>query len=115
MRHYKLAHGKEPDMNYWVAKDINCDMYFSKLNHSWAMGQNENANHSLCQYFTKRMELINVTGKQIFKTVHKLNSRLRKYLEIKTPYYAFKEAKGMKVKNLLGYINLSFQSRCNLI
>lgn len=115
MIHYQLTYGKEPDMNYWVAKDINCDTYFTKLYHSWAMGQNENTNGSLRQYLTKRMELINVTGKQIFKTVDKLNSRLRKYLEIKSPYDALKEAKGVDMKNLLGYINLSFESRCNLI
>ncbi len=115
MIHYQLAHGKEPDMNYWVAKDINCDTYFTKLHHSWAMGQKENANGSLRQYFTKWMELINVTGKQIFKTVDKLNSRLRKYQEFKTPYDALKETKGVDVKNLLRFINLSFESRCNLI
>ncbi len=57
-------------------------------------GQNENANGLLRQYFPKKMELIDVTKKEVYDTVHKFNSRPRKCLGYKTPYEVFEELTG---------------------
>ena len=95
--------GKEFVMLQWIAGCLGCDTYFAKPYHSWERGQNENANGLLRQYFPKAMELIDVTGEEVFKAVDKLNSRPRKCLDFKTPYEAFKDATGVNVKNLLGY------------
>jgi IS30 family transposase len=49
------------------------------------------------------MELIDVTAKQVFDAVHKLNSRPRKCLGFKTPYEVFEELTGITEKRLTGY------------
>jgi len=49
------------------------------------------------------MELVDVTIKQVFRAVAKLNSRPKKCLGFKTPYEAFEELTGIDVQNLLGY------------
>lgn len=49
------------------------------------------------------MELIDVTTKQVFDAVHKLNSRPRKCLGFKTPYEVFEELTGIKEKTLTDY------------
>ncbi len=72
--------GKEFSLHESIAKALGCDTYFARPYHSWERGQNENANGLLPQYFPKSMELVNVTAKQIFKAVDKLNSRPRKCL-----------------------------------
>nr|WP_221895382.1 hypothetical protein [Bathymodiolus japonicus methanotrophic gill symbiont] len=71
---------------------------------SWERGQNENANGLLRQYFPKVMELIDVTIKEVFIAVDKLNSRPKKCLNYKTPYEVFEELTGIDMKNLLGYV-----------
>ena len=95
--------GKEFAFHEEVAKTIRCDTFFAKPYHSWQRGQNENANGLLRQYFPKSMELIDVTIKQVFEAVHKLNSRPRKCLGFKTPYEVFEELTGIKEKRLTGY------------
>ncbi len=95
--------GKEFAFHEEVAKKLHCDTYFAKPYHSWERGQNENANGLLRQYFPKSMELIDVTKKQVFDAVHKLNSRPRKCLGYKTPYEVFEELTGIKQKTLTGY------------
>lgn len=95
--------GKEFALHEKIAKAIQCDTYFAKPYHSWERGQNENANGLLRQYFPKSMELIDVTAKQVFKAVHKLNSRPRKCLGFKTPYEVFEELTGITEKRLTGY------------
>jgi len=79
--------GKEFAYHEEIAKTIQCKTYFAKPYHSWERGQNENANGLLRQYFPKSMELIDVTKKQVLEAVHKLNSRPRKCLGFKTPYF----------------------------
>ncbi|MDF1582537.1 MAG: hypothetical protein RQ733_10785 [Methyloprofundus sp.] len=49
------------------------------------------------------MELIDVTVKDVFKAVDKLNNRPKKCLGYKPPYEAFEELTGINVKNLLDY------------
>jgi len=49
------------------------------------------------------MALTDVTIKQVFDAVDKLNSRPRKCLKFKTPYEVFKELTGVDVKKLMGY------------
>ena len=95
--------GKEFACHEEVAEALSCDTYFAKPYHSWERGQNENANGLLRQYFPKSMELIEVTKKQVFDAVHKLNSRPRKCLGFKTPYEVFEELTGIKQKTLIGY------------
>ena len=95
--------GKEFTQHEKIAKSLECETYFAKPYHSWERGQNENANGLLRQYFPKEMELVDVTIKQVFRAVDKLNSRPKKCLGFKTPYEAFEELTGIDVKNLLGY------------
>jgi IS30 family transposase len=95
--------GKEFTQHEKLAKELNCDTYFAKPYHSWERGQNENANGLLRQYFPKAMELTDVTIKQVFDAVDKLNSRPRKCLKFKTPYEVFKELTGVDVKKLMDY------------
>jgi IS30 family transposase len=49
------------------------------------------------------MELIDVTIKDVFRAVDKLNNRPKKCLNYKTPYEAFEELTGVDIKNLLSY------------
>ena len=95
--------GKEFTLHEAIAKALECDTYFAKPYHSWERGQNENSNGLLRQYFPKTMELVDVTMKQVFEAVDKLNSRPRKCLGFKTPYEVFEELTGVDIKNLLGY------------
>jgi len=95
--------GKEFAFHEEVARTICCKTYFAKPYHSWERGQNENANGLLRQYFPKSMALIDVTTRQLFEAVHKLNSRPRKCLGFKTPYEVFEELTNIKEKTLTGY------------
>ena len=95
--------GKEFAYHKEVATTLNCKTYFAKPYHSWERGQNENANGLLRQYFPKQMELINVTKKEVYDAVHKLNSRPRKCLGYKTPYEAFEELTGISQEELTGH------------
>lgn len=95
--------GKEFSLHEAIAKTLGCDTYFARPYHSWERGQNENANGLLRQYFPKAMELVNVTMKQVFKAIDKLNSRPRKCLGFKTPYEVFEELTGVNIRNLMGY------------
>ena len=98
-RHYiEIEHKKGTSQ-----ADLECNTYFAKPYHSWERGQNENANGLLRQYFPKTMELTDVTIKQVFDAVDKLNSRPRKCLKFKTPYEVFKELSGVDVRYLMGY------------
>jgi transposase, IS30 family len=70
--------GKEFILHEKIAEALDCDTYFAKPYSSWERGQNENANGLLRQYFPKAMELADVTTKDVFKAIHKLNSRPKK-------------------------------------
>nr|WP_221898596.1 hypothetical protein [Bathymodiolus japonicus methanotrophic gill symbiont] len=48
--------------------------------------------------------MIDVTIKEVFIAVDKLNSRPKKCLNYKTPYEVFEELTGIDMKNLLGYV-----------
>jgi IS30 family transposase len=95
--------GKEFSCHENMAEKLECDVYFAKPYHSWERGQNENANGLLRQYFPKKMELIDVTKKQVFDAIHKLNSRPRKCLGYRTPYEVFEELTGINQETLTGY------------
>ena len=95
--------GKEFTQHEHIAKSLECDTYFAKPYHSWERGQNENANGLLRQYFPKAMELVEVTAKEVFTAVYKLNSRPRKCLGYKTPYESFEEQTGIDMRTLTGY------------
>ena len=93
--------GKEFTLHETIAKALECQTYFAKPYHSWERGQNENANGLLRQYFPKSMELKDVSVKQVFEAVHKLNNRPRKCLRFKTPYEVFQQFTGINVKKLM--------------
>jgi IS30 family transposase len=95
--------GKEFTHHESFAKELNCDTYFAKPYHSWERGQNENANGLLRQYFPKNMELNEVSEKEVYYAVDKLNSRPRKILNYLTPYEAFEKFTGINIKKLQGY------------
>lgn len=95
--------GKEFAKHEEVAQAIECRTYFAKPYHSWERGQNENANGLLRQYFPKAMGLLDVTTRQVFEAVHKLNNRPRKRLGFKTPYEVFRELSGMDAEKVVGY------------
>lgn len=95
--------GKEFTLHEKIAQRLDCKTYFAKPYHSWERGQNENANGLLRQYFPKTMELVDISIKQVFKAIDKLNSRPRKCLGFKTPYEAFEELTGIDFKKLMGY------------
>ena len=90
-------------MHEKTAQQLSCNTYFAKPYHSWERGQNENANGLLRQYFPKSMELIDISVKQVFKAIDKLNSRPRKCLGFKTPYAVFEELTGIDFKKLMSY------------
>jgi IS30 family transposase len=93
--------GKEFTLHEKIAKQLDCQTYFAKPYHSWERGQNENANGLLRQYFPKSMELKNVSIKQVFEAVHKLNNRPRKCLGFKTPYEVFQQLTGINIKKTM--------------
>lgn len=95
--------GKEFAYHKEIATSVNCQTYFAKPYHSWERGQNENANGLLRQYFPKQMELTDVTKKEVYDAVHKLNSRPRKCLGYKTPYEVFEELTGITQQELTGH------------
>lgn len=95
--------GKEFTKHEQIAKLLDCKTYFAKPYCSWERGQNENANGLLRQYFPKAMQLVNVTVKEVFEAVDKLNSRPRKCLSYKTPYESFEEQTGINIRTLTGY------------
>lgn len=95
--------GKEFTLHERFAKKMGCDTYFAKPYHSWERGQNENANGLLRQYFPKSMELNNISEKEVYFAVDKLNSRPRKILGYLTPYEAFEKYTGINIKKLTGH------------
>ena len=103
VRTITFDNGKEFSSHEKIAQSMQCDTYFAKPYHSWERGQNENANGLLRQYFPKSMQLIDVTVKQVFDAVHKLNRRPRKCLGFKTPYEMFEQMTGISEKKLTGY------------
>ena len=97
---FTFDNGKEFTKHEQIADSLECSTYFAKPYHSWERGQNENANGLLRQYFPKSMELINISIKNVFQAVHKLNSRPRKCLDYKTPYEVFNELTGINMIKL---------------
>ena len=95
--------GKEFALHKEIAKEIECGAYFAKPYHSWERGRNENANGLLRQYFSKSMELLDVTAPNVLSAVDKLNSRPRKCLNFQTPYEVFEKWTGVDVRKIMGY------------
>jgi IS30 family transposase len=95
--------GKKFAKHEEVANTLECETYFVKPYHSWKRGQNENANELLRQYFPKMMGLLDVTTQQVLETIHKLNSKPRKYLGFRTPYKMFRELSDTDAEKLVSY------------
>jgi IS30 family transposase len=93
--------GKEFSLHEKIAKALDCQTYFAKPYHSWERGQNENANGLIRQFFPKSLELNNISIKQVFEAVHKLNNRPRKCLGFKTPYEVFQQLTDINIKRFM--------------
>lgn len=82
-----------------IARILGCATYFAKPYYSWERGQNQNANGLLRQYFPKSMQLDDVRDMEAIDAVDKINSRIRRCLEYKTPYEVFEELTGIAKEN----------------
>ena len=72
-----------------INKSLGCASYFAKPYHSWERGLNENTNGLIRQYFPKKMDVRNITPKEISFVQCRLNNRPRKTLGFKTPNRVF--------------------------
>ena len=86
-----------------MTEELDCDIYFAKPYHSWERSQNKNANGLLRQYFSKTMELVDISHKKILEAVDKLNFRPRKCLGYRTSCKALLEATSLNINVLKGY------------
>lgn len=59
--------------------------YFATPHHSWERGTNENTNGLIRQYLPKRTSMAHVTQVNLDAIAHKLNTRPRKRLGLRTP------------------------------
>ena len=78
--------GKEFCRYEEIEKALNCKMYFCDPYCAWQKGINENANG----YYLKGMNLSLVEGKELKINLDKIDNRLRKCLNYKTPNKVFK-------------------------
>jgi IS30 family transposase len=81
--------GKEFANHAQVAKALEADFYFAHPYSAWERGTNENTNGLVRQYFPKNANFANITFKESFDVMDKLNHRPRKCLDFFTPYEVF--------------------------
>ena len=77
--------GSEFANHYFTAKELRCEVYFSRPYRAWERGTNENMNGLLRQYFPRKKPLNHVTLERIKEVEDLLNTRPRKCLGYKTP------------------------------
>ena len=80
---------KEFDSHEIIAQELNAAVYFAHPYHSWERGLNENTNGLIRQYFAKGSSFENITECHVEQLMHRLNHRLRKTLNYKTPHVLF--------------------------
>lgn len=69
--------GREFAHHQQVAQLLSADFYFAHPYSSWERGVNENTNGLVRQYFPKKSDFSQITGRQINKVVERLNHRQR--------------------------------------
>jgi IS30 family transposase len=84
-----LDNGKEFSEHEKLANAINVQIFFAHPYHFWERGLNEHTNGLLRQYLPKKMQLDNLTKKQLAIYVDKINNRPRKSLAYRTPHELF--------------------------
>ena len=78
--------GKEFAEHEIMGAYLKADIYFAHPYSSWERGLSENSKGLLRQYFTKGMDLTEITDEQVKMAVERLNHRPRKVLGRKSPY-----------------------------
>jgi IS30 family transposase len=84
-RSLTLDNGKEFAAHKRIEKALGIKVYFSHPHSPWERGSNENTNGLLRQYFPKKMRFSKVTKKMVDKAVRRLNNRIRKILNWRSP------------------------------
>ena len=78
--------GKEFSRHGRVTEATGAEFYFALPRHPWQRGTNENTNGLLREYFPKKTDLANVSGKKVQVVEDKLNHRPRKCLGYLSPF-----------------------------
>ena len=81
--------GKEFAEHELMAAYLKANIYSAHPYSTWGRGLNENSNGLLRQYFTKGIDLTEITDEQVHMAVDRLNHRLRKVLKFRTPHEVF--------------------------
>ncbi|WP_198264537.1 IS30 family transposase [sulfur-oxidizing endosymbiont of Gigantopelta aegis] len=84
--------GKEFAYHEQVSKALDTAFYFAHPYSSWERGLNENTNGLIRQYFPKDTDFKEVTDKEVYNMMEKLNNRPRKALGFQTPFQAMKKS-----------------------
>ena len=74
MQHYYQEKSKEFTLHENMANEIGCGVIFARPYYSLERGQNENAKGLLRQYFLKKMELVDISMKQLVGVVDNLTA-----------------------------------------
>ena len=81
--------GKEFAYHEQIAQLLQLKYFFAHPYAAWERGTNENTNGLLRQYFPKKCDLQQVTRKDMYLAMSRLNFRPRKSLRFKTPFEVF--------------------------
>lgn len=84
-----VDNGKEFARFKKISKELGVAVYFAHPYHAWERGTNENTNGLIRQYFPKGMDFSKITEVDIDYVMHRLNTRPRKILGMKTPNQVF--------------------------
>lgn len=94
-----LDNGIEFKCHEDVKSKLKIDTYFCQPYHSWEKGLVENVNGLIRCYLPKKIDLSEVSDKEIQLIEYLLNSRPRKLLNWKTPAQVFAKKSRMKLVN----------------
>lgn len=68
-----------------ISEALDVDFYFAHPYSSWERGLNENSNGLVRQYLKKGQNFADITDKNLYEIMEKLNNRPRKSLGYATP------------------------------
>ena len=80
-----VDNGTENAKHEEIAKELEMKVYFCHPYHSWEKGTNENTNGLVRRYLPKRMNIDDLTQKELDAIADELNDRPRKSLNYQTP------------------------------
>lgn len=84
-----LDNGVEMSKPEDISVSLGFDIYFAHPYSPWERGLNEYTNRLIRQYYPKNYDFINLTQKELDKTVDLINNRPRKKLGYLSPYEVF--------------------------